>query len=466
MNILLLSPRVSRISSVAYPPLGLGYVAAAAENAGHHVKLIDLHAERTNDSDLLQIIRIFSPNVIGVSFTIASRKDIPQLASKLGNEKIVFGGPEPTTDPDRYLTNDNFIVVRGEGEVTFVELLEKIAAGASFSLVRGISYRENGEIRHNPDRERIDDINSLPRCAWHHFKFDLYNGTVNEHKAINLISSRGCPYSCVYCLHALFGKQYRVRNAVSIVDEMEYLQRIYGFSGFFMFDDIFLIDRKSLNVFSNELIKRNLNVKWRCFTRVDIIQEDSLALMRQSGCVNIFFGIESGSERSLKMIKKGITIDDIHKGIALSKAAGIETGTFLLLGFPWETSEDFEATRRLICETLPDTVLISFTTPIPKTEFSQMVCDQGIVFDHESSDYLDMTVPAYETKHFSKEDLLRYRDSIYKSFYHTQMRYALMHPFSDYTKRWYKRTQILRYLPEIALKKLIKIARPRPPNLM
>jgi anaerobic magnesium-protoporphyrin IX monomethyl ester cyclase len=461
MNVLLLFPRVAGIPHVSYPPLGLGHIAAAAEEAGHHVKLIDLHAENMTDESLLQTSRDFAPDVIGIGFTIASRNDVQQLASKLGQARIVFGGPEPTTDPDRYLTKDGYIVVRGEGEVTFVELLGRLSAGAGLSSVRGISYRENDAIRHNPNRAMIADLNTLQRCAWHQFKLDLYEGEVNGQRAINLISSRGCPYHCIYCLHALFGKEYRARDARAIVDEMEYLQRTYGYRGFFMFDDLFMIDRKSLNAFCDELIRRRLNVSWRCFTRVNIVHEDTLALMKRSGCVNIFFGVESGSERSLKLMKKGIRLEDIHRGIALSKGAGIETSTFLLIGFPWETKEDFEATRSLVCEVLPDTVLISFATPVPKTEFSQIVVDHGIAFDHESGDYVDMTVPAYETGSFSKDDLVRHRDRIYESFHRAQIAYVLRHPLSDYAKRWYRRTRILSQFPGMVFRRIKRIARRR-----
>ncbi len=367
-------------------PLGCLYLTRALEDAGFSVDFRDYQICEAEDPFDIQAFLTFLQNpapIIGLScmanllpFTILAAK---ALKARYPNRTIVLGGVGPKAVEDKILSRFPWIdiIARGEGELTGPALLAALRHNGDLSAVSGISYRQNGNVRHTPDRDRIQDIDAIPFPAYGRIEMPRYEG-------YGMMTSRGCPYPCTFCSVApVWDNRSYSRSPKSIVEEMKLLHREAGVDLFLFQDEFFVSGKKHVLAFCDELEKSGLDVRWKAFGRVNLTDEAMMKAMADCGCVELRFGIESGSEEILRRIKKGFTAEEAVE--VISKAVGIfpRVDAFYIWGFPFETMEDFHQSlfqmvsfRMMGARILPS--LLSF---LPQTEiYREQPRENGLEF--------------------------------------------------------------------------------------
>jgi anaerobic magnesium-protoporphyrin IX monomethyl ester cyclase len=349
-----------------YPPLGLGYLASILRTNGISVGLIDctfLDPERA-----LQIIRHARPRIVGIYSMVTINHHATALARKLraDSELLVAGGPLPSIVPEEFL--DVFdVVVRHEGEHTFHELVIDHLRGTDWHGIPGISFLgTSGACHSNPSRPFETDLDSLPfpaRDLFPNKSYKHYWSTHHGYTVTNQITTRGCPYLCDFCSNPVFGRSYRERSATNVVEEMQQIARL-GYDRVFFSDDCFTQNLDRVELICNILNKEKIDLQWMCLSRADRLDNAVAMKMARAGCVQIFFGIESGSERMLGVMNKRIVLKDAVRAIDSAKHAGIATGGFFILGYPGESTVSLLETLRFSSSLPLDYLSYSFPYPI------------------------------------------------------------------------------------------------------
>ena len=309
MRVLLVHPPVeARRVNPAFP-LGLGYIASALTHAGHEVTLLDLNAHyRWTKSVVEERIAGAEYDAMGISGKISDFASIRLLAgvSKTHhpNAKVIVGGALASAAPQVILEGTQAdIAVEGEGEIVVTELMQAFQGERGLETIRGISYRKNGFIVDTPPQDIFVDLESLPFPAWHLFPMKFYLDTPRSPfrriPHMSMITSRGCPYRCAFCSHAVFGYRFRPRSVESILEEIQALQVDYGLCGLNFEDDTFTLSKDRVHELCDALISRRLGIFWTCTGRTDSVDKDVLKHMKAAGCVSISLGIESGSQKIL-----------------------------------------------------------------------------------------------------------------------------------------------------------------------
>lgn len=400
MKILLLSPpfldtynQIGCIKKDGYsPPLGLGYIAASLKNEGCSTKIIDF-MHRTLD-EAAAVVTSETPDVVGISCFTEQRTSVFRLAEKIKHQnkkvKIVLGGSHATmldTQIMQHLPID--AIVRGEGEITFLELIRRWESGDMPADIQGLTYRDKmGKIVKNEDRPPIENLDSLPFPEYEYFDWSLYKQPpvtfrgkdVNEFTWASLITTRGCPYCCQYCSTTRFwGKRYRTNSAEVVVEKIESLHRDHGVEFINFVDDEFIASRSRAVKICEQLIERDINIGWTSSARVDSVDHEVLSLMKKAGCVGITFGVESGSEIILRAINKRITVGDIYRATELSREAQIQFSFGLMVGNPGETRQTVNQTIELLHKVKPLGGAAFPTTVFPGTDLYETYRSQGLV---------------------------------------------------------------------------------------
>lgn len=357
MDVLLINPKniKSQVHDIM-PPLGLVSIGCVLEKNGFSVSILDLEL-RPLDFDLNTYIRNLSPKVVGISGTSHSRFESFRIAdiTKQVSDKIitVYGGCHATFTAEDTLTHIKSIdyVVHGEGEATFLELVKFIKSGnGTADTIAGISFRRNNKAIHNPPRDRIFDLDSIPYSR-HLLEMDKYDVRLDflNVPATSFITSRGCPYNCSFCsASAMFGTTYTMRSAINIVAEIEYCIEKFNIKGFKFFDSTLTASKKHITSLIEELKARKINLPWECEIRVNTVDKPLLEAMKGVGCYYVNFGVESVSERVLKTMGKGITIQQITDVMKWCKELDIKTKVFFSFGHIDETLDDSKKTFAFI----------------------------------------------------------------------------------------------------------------------
>jgi radical SAM superfamily enzyme YgiQ (UPF0313 family) len=363
-------------------------LAAVARQRGFDCSVIDASALELTAQELVQRIALLKPDVIGISSTtlaISSAGALAAAAKSLFPAVItLIGGPHATAVPretlQRYPALD--IAVVGEGEETVGELLDALQSGVSLASVPGIVYRSGGDLSATGRRPLIGNLDSLPFPAW-----DLLEGfperylpapfKVRNLPAAILVTSRGCPNSCIFCDRSVFGTSCHAFSAEYIVRQMTDLHQRYGIREFSFEDDTFITFKQRLAEICNRLIASKMDISWTCLGRVNHITSENLALMRRAGCWQISFGIESGSQEILNLVNKSISLDQIRHAVQLCRAAGIKAKGFFIAGHPRETRETLRKTLDFAL-TLPlNDISVSLMTPFPGSELYDRASEFG-----------------------------------------------------------------------------------------
>ena len=352
-----------------YPPLGLGYLASVLRANGVSVRLIDCSFMRPEQA--IRMIRQSHPRIVGIYSMVTINHHATDIAKQIrsNTELLVAGGPLPSVVPDEFL--DVFdVVVLHEGEQTFLELVKRHLSGNPWHGVSGIAYaNDNGGCHANQPRPFEMNLDSIPFPARDLFPNQSYQRFWQTHHGYTVtsqITTRGCPYLCDFCSNPVFGRSYRERSARNVVTEMEEIEKL-GYDRVFFTDDCFTQNLNRVEEICEILIKEKLDLKWMCLSRADRLDRETARKMAQAGCVQIFFGIESGDERMLRIMKKRIVPLDVMKSIDSAKRAGIATGGFFILGYPGETDSSLLNTVRFSSSLSLDYLSYSFPYPIVGT---------------------------------------------------------------------------------------------------
>jgi len=408
------------------PPLGLAYIAAILEKNNYAVEIIDGNAECLTVEEIVSRVAGFNADMVGLTATTPTIDIAHGIAKKIknlnGNTVTVIGGVHATVLPKETLNEFSCFdyLVRNEGELTLLELLECLNNNLALNLVKGVVYKKDNVININAPRAFIEDLDCLCFPARNLLKTKLYSG-LESNITTSLVTSRGCPGQCIYCaVNIVGGGKCRRRSVFNVIEEMEqcfYDNRINHIT---FVDDTFTFDRRWTEEFCLELSRKKIHrrIKWSCLTRVDKVDLSLLKLMKSAGCVRISFGIESGAQERLDFLKKGITVAETKKAFRMTREIGLLTMGFIILNIPGETRQHILETKRLVLEVDPDFLQISFGIPYMGTELFNICYRENLINNNEKrSDYILSNCRIIKNKDISESEFKRLMLDIARSFY-------------------------------------------------
>jgi radical SAM superfamily enzyme YgiQ (UPF0313 family) len=404
------------------PPLSLAYLAAVLEDNGIEVQVLDFLVTHYSPEKVRQKLEEYRPQLVGVTCVTLNyhlAAEMLQVCKTVDPDIVtVIGGPHASFTPGETLREAPWIdvVVIGEGDRTIIELVEAVAGDGSFHDIAGIAFMEEGALVKTAPRPLIDDIDSLPVPARHLIPLSRYRALGSP---CTVITSRGCPYGCIFCSgRRMLGRKVRFRDPGLVVDEIEQIKRDYGFPQVNIVDDTFTVNHPHARQVCEEILKRNLNIKWSAFARVDNMTDELAALMKRAGCNMVLFGVESADEGILKTIRKGLTPDDVRNGVRIATGAGIQVYCSFIIGLPGESPETIqksiaftdEINRKYGAE-----YGYHMLSPLPGTELYEKAADYGLrILSHDWDDY-DANRPIVETGTMTREmaiEAMAYYDTL------------------------------------------------------
>ena len=405
-----------------FPSLGLGYLAAVLEKNKYEVDVIDCQTVRFTHEEFKNEISKRQPTVVGITSNILTYKSALKIA-KIAKEAhpnclTVIGGPHVSFWDEEALQEcpQLDVVVRKEGEYTLLELVQRLEAEKDYHNVQGTTCRKNGKIMRNPDRPFIENLDQLPFPARHFWPVECLQkyGTA----IFDVVSSRGCVQWCSFCIEVrTHGRKYRTRTPKNVVDELEFLHNTYGAKYFAFIDDAFTVDNHRTIEICEEIKKRKLKIKWACETRVDRVTKNLLLKMKEAGCADIWFGIESGSQRLLNTMEKGISLEQTIKAFKWAKEAGIKPNPNVIIGVPGETRETARETIKFVEKLIPDYMgCYTIATPYPGTPMYDYIQKNGLLRVTDFEKY-DNATALFETPTLSLKELREIYDQVPQSFY-------------------------------------------------
>jgi len=389
--ILTTSPRAEGdLERKGLPFLGIGYIAAYVEKFSHHqVKIFDAHTYGLNASEAAEKIIGGKPDVVGIHAITDNRFKAIALAKEIKkrdkNIIVLMGGPHfsLTAKNALELIPEIDYIIRGEGEKAVVQFLDTLENKGDISRVSGLAYRiQNGGIIERPLTDLIMNLDELPMPAWHLFDLKEYTKPIDgtDIRAVGVLSGRGCPNVCVYCANSR--TVLRLRSTKNFVDEVEFLNKEYGYRGFDFWDDTLTIVHDHVRAICEDILRRKLDIVWYARARANTVNENLLKLMRKAGCIRISYGIESGSPRILKVIKKNITVEQAKEAVRMASGVGMAVVTNFMVNLPQETTEDLKMTINLMKELKEiknSYPAYGFTVIYPGTELEIMAKQKGIM---------------------------------------------------------------------------------------
>jgi len=438
MNILLINPPMDNMIASTYPsivdeeagyypPLGLMYIAAYAErHTDNRIEILDTIVERMSYSQIEKELERKKPDIVGVqamTFTLVDALLIAKIVKRIDNEiKVVLGGPHAYIYPNETINQEEIdYLVLGEGEISFTNLLENIDNIQRLKSTPGLVFKDGGRIINTGVDSPIMDLDSIPFPARHLTKYKKYYSLIAKRSPITtMMSSRGCPYNCSFCGRPHLGKKFRARSAKNVVDELEECTRM-GIQEFFFYDDTFAVNRQRAIDICKEILERGLDIGWDIRTRVDSVDMELLSKLKRAGCERIHYGVESGNSEMLKMIRKGITIEQAKEAFKLTKEAGIQTLAYFMFGLPGETKKQMFDTIEFAKTLNPDYVHFSVLTPFPATPIYEKGLEDGIIKDDYWSEFAKNPQKEFTPKllegNLTNEELMGLLKYAYKTYY-------------------------------------------------
>lgn len=379
-------------------PEGLAAIAAMAEKAGRPVEILDAMALNYTVEETIEHVGKGQYGLVGMTMLtpmfVIVRGLVDGIRKLSPSIKIVVGGAHPTILQEKTLAEIpgiDFAIV-GEGDIAFVELLEALDGKRSFGSIEGLIFRDaSGHIQQTLPRGAIADLDTLPSPARHLLPMRSYRPAASYYRRLPsyyLMTARGCPFRCSYCSQPL-GRKYRHFSIGRIIHEMEILVNEYGAREVIFRDETFTVDKKHIADLCREIISRGLNKKvdWSCTTRVDCVTPDLLRLMKEAGCWEIHYGVESGNQRLLDLITKDITLEQVREAVKWTQAVGIEIKGFFILGLPTETREESQATINFAKDLGIAWAQFTLAVPFPGTPMFDLAKKSGRFLDKKWENY-------------------------------------------------------------------------------
>lgn len=417
----------AKTSGGLHPPIYLAYAAAALEKAGFEVRLEDAIAEGRTHQQFLQDIREFNPALIIMETSTASIMNDSKLAEKIKEERdtpLVFTGSHASAMPERTLKESRAdIVCIGEYDQTLPELARAIQDRKPLNGIKGTAFKDGSKIVVNEKRPLIQDLDSLPLPLRDQLPTNAYSDTLLTTPFTFIVTARGCPYQCIYCNwpSTMFGRRIRKRDPKKVVDEVEHCIKRYKLKSFKFFDDTFTCDKRHVKAVCDELIKRGIKTPWICNARVDTLDEETMRLMRKSGCYLFKIGVESGNQEILDWTKKGTNLEQVRSFFKLMKKTRIQSFASFMIGYPQETKETIKQTFQLAKEIQPDMCQFVILQPLPGTELWDWMQERGMIpkkLDWSSymtgEGYVDLV---FKHPRFSQDELHKICSKLWSGYY-------------------------------------------------
>lgn len=397
LDVLLVNPYVlsrhepRRASYRPYPPLGLMYIAAVLREAGYSVEIYDAtfldHPDRIRE-------RLKSgprPRVVGVFAMNSFRDDAVSMINRFKEAGLMVwaGGPDPSIYDGEYLSAGADVVIRGEGEVAILQLMQAFGLKPGqddlpvtppqevLLDIMGVTIMDrDAQKARATDRPGSKSMDELPSPAYDLVDLHRYVKEwkqVHGYASIQFMTSRGCPFSCAWCARPIFGRKYRQYSARRAAEEVKHLVDTYEIDHLWLFDDTFVVRRQWVEAFCDAIVELGVKVRWECLARVDLTDRGLLERMKAAGVERINFGFESGSQKVLDRMKKGTTVADARRVAKDMHELGISMGGYVLMGYPGEEWPDIQKTIDLLRDIQPVDYSTSVAMPMPGTDFFGLV---------------------------------------------------------------------------------------------
>ena len=404
MKILLINPPIREWAVPNCVPLGLAYIASVLRERGHEIEVLDINAFRYTKEEVEDRLKDMQYDLVGMGGLITTAKYIKWLSETIKlirpEVKIILGGAVSTSAPEIMLNNTKVdIACIGEGEITAVELVDALNNKTDLRKVAGIYCKgDKKEIIKNKARKPITDLDSLPLPAYDLFPMDIYVnnpvGAVNRNKwadgktedssvpkSININATRGCPYRCIFCYHDFMGAGYRHHSTEYILKEMKFLNKHYGVTYFLWADDESVINRKFVDDFCELMKGEKTGFEFSLSGRVNLVDRDMLSNLKEAGCNMVGYGIESGSPKMLKIMKKNVTVEQAKDAIRLTREVFGDAGGTFVIGLPGETDQTIKETIQFCkdIDLVPEAIF--FATAYPGTELYDYAISENLIKD-------------------------------------------------------------------------------------
>lgn len=411
---------IDRLKTVALrPPVDLMYAAAAFEAVGLEARLVDYPAEDVGWERMERDLREFNPDFLVLSITTPSLNDdlkAADLAKKINPACITIakGAHFNTLDVqtmERCPALD--LTLRGEYEETCME----IGRGLPFAEIKGLTWRDNGAVRRNENRGLPNDLDSIPFPARHLTNNQLYRRPDTDEAQTTIVTNRGCPFSCSYCLaNQVSGLKNRYRSVENVMAELRQCVREFGIRNFLFRSDLFTQNKKWVIELCNKIVEEKLNIEWASNSRVDTVSPEVLAAMKKAGCWLIAFGVEKGTDAALEAINKKATVAQAHEALRITREAGIKRSIYLLVGLPDDDRAAIEKDIQFAKVLDPDYLEIFYPYPFPGTPLYKEAVAAGLLEDGAIAKEA-YGLPAMPTKHLTMEQLAGLRTECLRKFY-------------------------------------------------
>lgn len=408
-------------------PLGVFYLSAYLKNYGYDTKVLDAEAEEYTEDIVVKLISDFGADIVGISSTTVAFFRALNVAKLIKMEKqnipIVLGGPHISSNVNHAMSFKCFdFGILHEGEQTLLELVQKLDRKKmiDFFDIQGLAHRDRGEVIVNNTREYIKDLDTLPFPDYSQIDdISLYAPAAFNYKTlpvINIITSRGCPYECTFCDRNTFGRNIRFRSAKNVFEEIKYLYDNYQVREIAFVDDTFLLKKQRIFDLFRLLDVAGIKIVWSCMSRINAVDYNFLSFIKSKGCWSISFGIESGNQKILKLIKKAIDLKSTREVISMCYKLGIKTKGFFIVGHPSETLKTIKETRDFALSVKLNDIVCTINTPIPGSPQYKDLDKYG---DCERSDWSKFNYwnPVFVPFGLTKDVLLREHKKFYRSFY-------------------------------------------------
>lgn len=397
-----------------YVPLGILYLSSHLRGKGFEVEIYD--STFGSKEELIRILREGPPAALGIYANLMTRPNVLEIAGAAHEAgwTVMFGGPEPSNYPEQYLDSGADLIVAGEAELTVEALLQTGFDAAKWPSINGLLFRSgDGSLVRTPPATLIKDLDAQPWPDRERVKIERYLAVWRKHHgtdSVSLITARGCPYHCNWCSHSVYGKTHRRRSPKAVVDEVEWILDRYSPGMLWLADDVFTIHHAWLFSYADEMQRRGLHIPFECITRADRINDRVIETLARLGCFRVWIGSESGSQRILDAMQRGVTVAQVQNAVRLCKQSGIQTGMFLMWGYEGEDIADIQATVEHVKQCRPDSCFTTVSYPIKGTPYFEKIAPRLVnLLEWNRSTDRDLRIKGRHSRRFYQfaDDLLR-----------------------------------------------------------